>query len=91
MANNVQKGNAGPMGLYVGSLHRSIAEDRLSGISEPFGRIESIQFMMDSETSGSKRCGAIRLFDSERAKKALEQLNGFELAGRPKIVGHVTE
>jgi RNA-binding protein 39 len=58
------------MGLYVGSLHRSIAEDMLSGISEPFRRIESIQFMMDSETSGSKRCGAITFgTDSERAKK----------------------
>ncbi|XP_009995344.1 PREDICTED: RNA-binding protein 39 [Chaetura pelagica] len=29
--------------------------------------------------------------DSECAKKALEQLNGFELAGRPMKVGHVTE
>lgn len=29
--------------------------------------------------------------DSECAKKAMEQLNGFELAGRPMKVGHVTE
>lgn len=29
--------------------------------------------------------------DAECAKKALEQLNGFELAGRPMKVGHVTE
>lgn len=29
--------------------------------------------------------------DAEDAKKALEQLNGFELAGRPMKVGHVTE
>lgn len=29
--------------------------------------------------------------DAEEAKKALEQLNGFELAGRPMKVGHVTE
>ncbi|MEQ2202693.1 hypothetical protein XENOCAPTIV_012589 [Xenoophorus captivus] len=28
---------------------------------------------------------------SQCAKKALEQLNGFELAGRPMKVGHVTE
>ena len=28
---------------------------------------------------------------AEDAKKALEQLNGFELAGRPMKVGHVTE
>lgn len=29
--------------------------------------------------------------DAESAKKALEQLNGFELAGRPMKVGHVTD
>ncbi|XP_019341120.1 RNA-binding protein 39 isoform X2 [Alligator mississippiensis] len=69
MANNLQKGSAGPMRLYVGSLHFNITEDMLRGIFEPFGRFS----------------------DSECAKKALEQLNGFELAGRPMKVGHVTE
>ncbi|XP_056404696.1 RNA-binding protein 39 isoform X3 [Hyla sarda] len=91
MANNLQKGTAGPMRLYVGSLHFNITEEMLRGIFEPFGRIESIQLMMDSETGRSKGYGFITFSDSECAKKALEQLNGFELAGRPMKVGHVTE
>jgi RNA-binding protein 39 len=91
MANNLQKGSAGPMRLYVGSLHFNITEDMLRGIFEPFGRIESIQLMMDSETGRSKGYGFITFSNSECAKKALEQLNGFELAGRPMKVGHVTE
>uniref|UniRef100_A0A286Y232 RNA binding motif protein 39 n=1 Tax=Cavia porcellus TaxID=10141 RepID=A0A286Y232_CAVPO len=91
MANNLQKGSAGPMRLYVGSLHFNTTEDMLRGIFEPFGRIESIQLMMDSETGRSKGYGFITFSDSECAKKALEQLNGFELAGRPMKVGHVTE
>ncbi|XP_036386479.1 RNA-binding protein 39a isoform X3 [Megalops cyprinoides] len=91
MANNLQKGNSGPMRLYVGSLHFNITEDMLRGIFEPFGRIESIQLMMDSETGRSKGYGFITFSDAECAKKALEQLNGFELAGRPMKVGHVTE
>lgn len=33
----------------------------------------------------------VQFADAECAKKALEQLNGFELAGRPMKVGHVTE
>uniref|UniRef100_A0A8C9WJP6 RNA binding motif protein 39 n=1 Tax=Scleropages formosus TaxID=113540 RepID=A0A8C9WJP6_SCLFO len=90
-ANNLQKGSAGPMRLYVGSLHFNITEDMLRGIFEPFGRIESIQLMMDSETGRSKGYGFITFADAECAKKALEQLNGFELAGRPMKVGHVTE
>uniref|UniRef100_A0A667YMC8 RNA binding motif protein 39a n=1 Tax=Myripristis murdjan TaxID=586833 RepID=A0A667YMC8_9TELE len=91
MANNLQKGSSGPMRLYVGSLHFNITEEMLRGIFEPFGRIESIQLMMDSETGRSKGYGFITFADAECAKKALEQLNGFELAGRPMKVGHVTE
>uniref|UniRef100_A0A8P4K3R7 RRM domain-containing protein n=1 Tax=Dicentrarchus labrax TaxID=13489 RepID=A0A8P4K3R7_DICLA len=90
-ANNLQKGTSGPMRLYVGSLHFNVTEEMLRGIFEPFGRIESIQLMMDSETGRSKGYGFITFADAECAKKALEQLNGFELAGRPMKVGHVTE
>uniref|UniRef100_A0A3B3UBU0 RNA binding motif protein 39a n=1 Tax=Poecilia latipinna TaxID=48699 RepID=A0A3B3UBU0_9TELE len=85
------KGTFGPMRLYVGSLHFNITEEMLRGIFEPFGRIENIQLMMDSETGRSKGFGFITFADAECAKKALEQLNGFELAGRPMKVGHVTE
>ncbi|XP_061584078.1 RNA-binding protein 39-like [Cololabis saira] len=90
-ANNLQKGMSGPMRLYVGSLHFNITEEMLRGIFEPFGRIENIQLMMDSETARSKGYGFITFSEAECAKKALEQLNGFELAGRPMKVGHVTE
>lgn len=40
-ANALQKGNAGPMRLYVGSLHFNITEDMLRGIFEPFGKVRS--------------------------------------------------
>ncbi|XP_034388010.1 RNA-binding protein 39-like isoform X1 [Cyclopterus lumpus] len=90
-ANNLQKGSSGPMRLYVGSLHFNITEEMLRGIFEPFGRIESIQLMMDGDTGTSKGYGFITFADAECAKKALEQLNGFELAGRPMKVGNVTE
>ncbi|KAK3540249.1 hypothetical protein QTP70_028440 [Hemibagrus guttatus] len=90
-AHNLQKGSAGPMRLYVGSLHFNITEEMLRGIFEPFGKIESIQLIMDSETGRSKGYGFISFADAECAKRALEQLNGFELAGRPMKVGNVTE
>ncbi|XP_009425751.3 probable RNA-binding protein 23 isoform X2 [Pan troglodytes] len=91
MANNLQKGNGGPMRLYVGSLHFNITEDMLRGIFEPFGKIDNIVLMKDSDTGHSKGYGFITFSDSECARRALEQLNGFELAGRPMRVGHVTE
>ncbi|KAK7789724.1 hypothetical protein R5R35_007292 [Gryllus longicercus] len=85
------KDNSGPMRLYVGSLHFNITEDMLRGIFEPFGKIDSIQLIMDPETGRSKGYGFLTFHNAEDAKKALEQLNGFELAGRPMKVGNVTE
>jgi len=79
------------MKLYVGSLHFNITEDMLRGIFEPFGRIQTIQLMKDPETDRSKGYGFITYQEAEDAKKAMEHLNGFELAGRSMKVGHVTE
>lgn len=83
--------NKGPMRLYVGSLHFNITEEMLRGIFEPFGKISMIQLIMDQETGRSKGYGFITYGEAEDAKKALEQMNGFELAGRAMKVGHVTE
>lgn len=90
-ASAAQRGLPAPLRLYVGSLHFNITEDMLRGIFEPFGRIDRIELMRDPENSRSKGYGFISFFDPDDAKKALEQLNGFELAGRPMKVNYVTE
>ena len=86
-----RNGISGPMSLYVGSLHFNITEDMLRGIFEPFGRVDKIELSRDPETNRSKGYGFIHFREAEDAKKALEQLNGFELAGRPMKVNYVTE
>ncbi|KAG8596185.1 hypothetical protein GDO81_001766 [Engystomops pustulosus] len=91
MANNLQRGNSGPVRLYVGSLHFNITEDMLRGIFEPFGKIENIQLLREPDTGRSKGYGFITFVDAECARRALDQLNGFELAGRPMRVGHVMD
>ncbi|XP_014672737.1 PREDICTED: LOW QUALITY PROTEIN: RNA-binding protein 39-like [Priapulus caudatus] len=54
-----QRGNVGPMKLYVGSLHFNITEDMLKGIFEPFGKIDHIRLMMDSETGRARGYGFV--------------------------------
>ena len=81
----------GPMRLYVGSLHFNITEDMLQEIFEPFGKIDSLQLMMDTETARSRGYAFITFRDVADAKRAMEQLNGFELAGRAMKIGHVTD
>ena len=80
----------GPMKLYVGNLHCNISDEMLKGIFEPFGRIQSIQLMKDQETDRSKGYGFITYMEAEDAKKAMEHLNGFELAGKDMKVSLLT-
>ncbi|XP_050360825.1 RNA-binding protein 39 [Nymphalis io] len=91
LPNLAPKTSNGPTRLYVGSLHFNITEDMLRGIFEPFGKIDHIQLMTDPDTGKSKGYGFLTFHHAADAKKAMEQLNGFELAGRPMKVGNVTE
>lgn len=86
-----RNGLTGPMSLYVGSLHFNITEDMLRSIFEPFGKVDKIELSRDPETNRSKGYGFIHFREAEDAKKALEQMNGFELAGRPMKVNYITE
>eukprot|EP00794_Sanderia_malayensis_P019139 gene19139-21056_t len=81
----------GPTRLYVGSLHYNITEAMLKAIFEPFGAIDAVQLIYDTESGRSKGYGFVTFREADSAKRALDQLNGFELAGRPMKVGHVTE
>ncbi|RXG73970.1 putative RNA-binding protein 23 [Armadillidium vulgare] len=48
------KGMSGPMRLYVGSLISILPKDMLRSIFEPFGKIDHIQLITDTETGRSK-------------------------------------
>lgn len=74
------KNITGPMRLYVGSLHFNITEDMLRGIFEPFGKIDSIQLIMDTETGRSKGYGFITVSNSfEEILKILTIIVRFEI------------
>lgn len=87
----VRKPITEPLRLYVGSLHFNVTEDMLRSIFEPFGTVTKIELMRDTDTLRSKGYGFITFANSNEAKKALEQMNGYELAGRPMKVNYVTE
>ena len=78
----LQRAAQGPTKLYVGSLHENITEDMLKGIFSPFGKIEQVQIIKDAATGVSKGYAFITFVEAENAKRALDQLNGFEIAGK---------
>ncbi|XP_063718402.1 RNA-binding protein 39-like [Symsagittifera roscoffensis] len=79
----------GPTRLFVGSLHENITETMLENLFKPYGNLEKIELVRDPESGTSKGYAFATFNDSECGKKAMEQLNGFELAGRPMKVNAV--
>jgi len=79
----LQKAAQGPTKLYVGGLHENITEEMLKGIFSPFGRVEQVQIIKDQDTGLSRGYAFITFAEASAAKQALDQLNGFEIAGRP--------
>ena len=84
--------------LYVGSLHFNLTESDIRQVFEPFGELEFVDLHRDPMTGRSKGYAFVqyvavpvmrpfkltcrRYKRSEDAKMALEQMEGFELAGR---------
>jgi RNA-binding protein 39 len=73
--------------LYVGSLHPSLSEEDLKGVFEPFGQLVSVELLRDVQSGVSKGVAYIQFGRGDSAKRALEALNGFELAGKKIRIG----
>jgi cold-inducible RNA-binding protein len=72
--------------IFVGGLAFSTTEDELRNLFEPFGQIETVQIVIDRYTQKSRGFGFVEMTSDEEAAKAIEALNGKELAGRALTV-----
>ncbi|KAI0052858.1 splicing factor, CC1-like protein [Auriscalpium vulgare] len=81
----------GAMQLYVGSLHFNLTESDIRQVFEPFGELEFVDLHKDPTTGRSKGYAFVQYKRSEDARMALEQMEGFELAGRTLRVNTVHE
>ncbi|KAI9014138.1 RNA binding motif protein 39b [Hyaloraphidium curvatum] len=76
--------------LYIGNVHFNLTEVDIRQVFEPFGPVESVSLHL--ETDGrSKGYAFVQFKHTDDARKALEQMNGFELAGRQLKVEYVAE
>uniref|UniRef100_A0A1I7Y8V6 RNA-binding protein 39 n=1 Tax=Steinernema glaseri TaxID=37863 RepID=A0A1I7Y8V6_9BILA len=80
----------GNLRLQISQLHPSITNSMLNGIFEPFGKIDGCEVVKD-RNGASRGHGYVTYVYAEDGKRALEQLNGFELAGRNIKVAAVDE
>jgi len=77
--------------LYVGSLHFNLTESDIKQVFEPFGELEFVDLHRDPMTGRSKGYAFVQYKRGEDARMALEQMEGFELAGRTLRVNTVHE
>ncbi|KAG9005953.1 hypothetical protein FRB94_001081 [Tulasnella sp. JGI-2019a] len=85
--------SAAPAGmqLYVGSLHFNLTESDIKQVFEPFGELDFVDLHKDPQTGRSKGYAFVQYKRGDDAKMALEQMDGFELAGRQLRVNTVHE
>ncbi|HSX36660.1 MAG TPA: RNA-binding protein [Patescibacteria group bacterium] len=72
--------------LFVGSLAYSATDDDLAQFFAEAGTVVSAKVIVDRDTNRSKGFGFVEMSSDEEAKKAIDTLNGKDLAGRAVAV-----
>ena len=73
------------MRIYVGNLPYSTNDDELRELFTQFGQVNSASVVMDRETGRSRGFGFVEM-EEEDGRKAIENLHGTQMDGRPLTV-----
>jgi len=77
--------------LYVGNLPWSTTEADLQGMFTEYGKVASADVITDRETGRSRGFGFVELEDDAEAARAISDLNGKDMEGRPLRVDEAQE
>ncbi len=72
--------------LFVGSLSWGVKDDQLNDFFSTVGTVVSATVITDRDSGRSKGYGFVEMSSDEEAKKAIDELNGKDLDGRPITV-----
>jgi RNA recognition motif-containing protein len=71
------------MNIYVSNLGFSVDRDELKKIFSPYGIVASVNVIIDKLTSRSRGFAFVQMPDTQAAEKAMRELNGSIVDGRP--------
>lgn len=74
------------MNIFVGSLPFSLDEADLRASFEVYGEVTSVKIITDKFTGRSKGFGFVEMENDADGQKAIEELNGATVGGRPIVV-----
>lgn len=70
------------MDIYVGNLPFKTESSQVQELFEGYGEVSSVKIIMDQMTGRSKGFGFVTMANEEEARKAIEELNGYDLDGK---------
>lgn len=71
------------MNIYVGNLPYRMTDDELRNLFTEFGEVTSAKIIVDKMTDRSKGFGFVEMPDNAAAEKAIREVNGKDIGGRP--------
>jgi RNA recognition motif-containing protein len=75
-----------PIKLFVGSLSYNVTSEQLQDVFAEVGTVSSAVVIVDRYSNQSKGFGFVEMSTDDEAKKAIAELNGKEVDGRPIVV-----
>ncbi len=76
--------------IYVGNLPFSATEDEIRALFEGHGTVESVKLINDRETGRPRGFCFVEMAGGD-APKAIAEMNGFNMGGRPLRVNEAQE
>ena len=70
------------MNIYIGNLHFNVSEEHLRNLFKPFGRVNSVNIIMDMESGQSKGFGFVEMDETIDGTEAIKQLNNQNCMGQ---------
>lgn len=72
--------------IYVGNLSFQTTEDGLNDLFSQHGEVGSVAIITDRDTGRSRGFGFVEMPEDDKAREAIEALNGKEYDGRALTV-----
>lgn len=71
------------MNIYVANLSFDLQDEDLKKFFIPYGEVSSAKIIMDKTTDRSRGFGFVEMADDTAARKAITELDGSTVQGRP--------
>jgi len=70
------------MNIFVGNLPYSTNNAELEQLFGEYGAVDSAAVIMDRDTGRSRGFGFVEMPNAEEGRKAIEEMDGYDIGGR---------